>query len=144
MWVHFVYILFKSILTYKKMFIIRTMHTIFAQNSYKMYTTNFMQNVSHILTDFDMFDVHFLAYCTQFKTETFWLSQINELNYIKLLVINWNKSKSPCVSGKNAKFLANLQIRLKLTFQLGEVRQLAKNALQKLWFCLYFQQLFYI
>ena len=110
-----------------------------------MYTINFMQNVSHILKDFDMFDVHFLAYhCTQFKTETFWLSQINELNYIKLLVINWNKSKSPCVSGKNAKFLANLQIRLKLTFQLGEVRQLAKNALQKLWFCLYFQQLFYI
>ena len=72
-----------------------------------MYTINFMQNVSHILKDFDMFDVHFLAYhCTQFKTETFWLSQISELNYIKLLVINWNKSKSLCVSGKECKIFS--------------------------------------
>ena len=40
-----------------------------------MYTINFIQNVSHILADFDVFVVHFLAYhSTQFKTGTFWLS----------------------------------------------------------------------
>lgn len=58
------------------MFIVRTMQTSFIQNSYKMYTINFMQNVSHISTDFDVLVVvHFLAYhCTKLKTKTVWLS----------------------------------------------------------------------
>ena len=89
------------------------LYTKFKQN---LYINNCMQNGSLISTCFDPFVVHFLVnHCKQLRPETCWLitgdtQPIKLMNYwiihcIKLPVIKLSKSKSPCVSGKNAKLV---------------------------------------
>ena len=88
--IHFVYILYTSVLIYlKRTSLTLFIYTTYIQNSYKMYINNCIQNGSLISTYFDLFVVHFLVnHCKQLRLETCWLIiggiyQINGLlNYI--------------------------------------------------------------
>ena len=84
------------------------LYTKFMQN---VCTNNCIKNRSLISTFFDPFVVHFqVNHCKQLclRLETCWL--IKSMDYwiiycMKLPVIKLNKSKCPCISGKNAKFV---------------------------------------
>ena len=84
------------------------LYTKFMQN---VCTNNCIKNRSLISTFFDPFVVHFqVNHCKQLclRLETCWL--IRSMDYwiiycMKLPVIKLNKSKCPCISGKNAKFV---------------------------------------